>query len=389
MKILRFPGRSAALAAALALAVGVGTGAVQAQVGPSDYTVTVENLMTGQPISPPVFATHDKTVSLFALGGAASTDIEAVAEDGDQTALVTSLLANPAVTDVFDVGEPLTLLNTTAGAFEDAATFTITASPGDRLSFVGMLICTNDGFMGLNGLPMPKSGNRVFWANAYDAGTEDNTEVSEDMADPCTDLGPSALPGDPDGNINAGVDTTPHGPIALHPGIGGAGELSTTGHDWLLPVVRVTVTRDGPSATKFIARLAGVSEVRNVEGDRGVNSPARGVAAFQLSPSGTEVTFKLAAFFMVDVTAAHIQKALPDDNGAIVANLFTGPTTDVVQGTIAEGVIDVGDLVGSLSGDFGQFLADMRSGALYVNVHTAVNPAGELRGQVGTKPTAP
>jgi hypothetical protein len=385
LKLTRIPGRPAILVAVLAAAVGLSTGSAQAQVGPSEYTVTVENLMTGQPVSPPVFATHNSSFSIFSLGGAASADLEAIAEDGDQSALVASLLANPSVTDVVDVGEPLTRLNTTAGSFEDAATFTITASPGDRLSFAGMLICTNDGFMGLNGLPMPKSGNRVFWANAYDAGTEDNTEVSEDLVDPCTALGPAALPGDPDGNVNVAVDTTPHGPIALHTGIAGTGELSSTDHDWLLPVVRVTVTRNGPSSTKFIARLAGYSEVRNVEGDRGVLSPARGAAGFKLDPGGTTVTYKLTGFFLVDVTAAHIHKALPDDNGGVVVSLFSG-STDVVQGTIAEGTISVADLSGVLAGDFGQFLDDLRNGQLYVNVHTVANAAGEIRGQIGTKP---
>jgi len=52
-------------------------------------------------------------------------------------------------------------------------TFTINANPGDRLSFAGMLICTNDGFTGLDSLRLPNNNRaRVTNARGYDAGSE-------------------------------------------------------------------------------------------------------------------------------------------------------------------------------------------------------------------------
>jgi hypothetical protein len=357
----------------LAVAAGASSGVISAQLGPREYSVTIENLMSGQPLSPPVAATHKISVNLFSVGANASADVETLAEDGDQSALVTSLGANPDVTDVVDVGAALSLINV-AG---DAATFTITANPGDRLSIIGMLVCTNDGFAGLNGMAIPKSGNRLYWVNAYDAGSEDNSQVSENLPDACSTLGPSALPGDPDGNLNP-APAGGNGPVALHPGISiGTGELGVS-HVWALPVAKVTITRIDASATRFVARLMGPSEVRNVAGDRGVSTPARGVAALQLSADGTELSYKISTTFIVGVTAAHIHRGLPDVNGAVAVGLYGGPTTDVVQGVLTEGTLTVASLPAG-------FLDDLRNGEFYVNVHTTLNPAGEIRGQVGTK----
>jgi hypothetical protein len=74
-----------------------------------------------------------------------------------------------------------------------------------------MLICTNDGFIGLNGAQLPNSytGPSVFFLHAYDAGWENNTEDSPDIVDPCSALGAVVLPGDPDGDRNATVMTMP------------------------------------------------------------------------------------------------------------------------------------------------------------------------------------
>jgi hypothetical protein len=75
-----------------------------------------------------------------------------------------------------------------------------TANPGDRLSLATMLICTNDGFTGLDRAKLPIGGSEVFWTNGYDAGTENNTELSQDIVDACSALGPVTLACGPNGS---------------------------------------------------------------------------------------------------------------------------------------------------------------------------------------------
>ena len=117
--------------------------------------------------------------------------------------------ASDKVTEVVDVGRPLTPHGKTVGAFTDSATFEIRAAPGDKFSLATMLICTNDGFLGLDAVKLPKTGSEVFLLNGYDAGREQNTEKSEDLVDPCSGLGPVSLPGDPNGNRDTAVATVP------------------------------------------------------------------------------------------------------------------------------------------------------------------------------------
>lgn len=209
------------------------------------YEVTIENLTGGQPLSPAVAVTHDKAAQLFTIGKPASAAIEAIAEDGDQGVAVAALTASQdvfgLVYDVVDVGEPLTPAGTVAAGFDDTVTFQIAARPGDRLSLATMLICTNDGFTGLRGMRLPGNGTKTKLVKAYDAGTEFNTEASEDIVDPCSGLGPVPLAGDPNGNENDAVDSD--GAILPHPGMsGGIGDLLAD-HDWDGAIARVTVTR--------------------------------------------------------------------------------------------------------------------------------------------------
>ncbi|MCP5098706.1 MAG: hypothetical protein GY943_24410 [Chloroflexi bacterium] len=204
------------------------------------FLVTLENLTAGQPFSPPVAVTHNLPVRLFAIGTPASDAIEALAEDGNQLVAVNALQGSAHVTDLVDVGMPLTPYGTTFGDFTDTVTFEITARPGDRLSLATMLICTNDGFVGIDGARLPRQGTASYALQGYDAGTEANTESSSDLVDPCSLLGPVGLDGDPNGNENAAVNT--NDTIQHHPGVTGAGDLLNT-HNWDSAPAQLTITR--------------------------------------------------------------------------------------------------------------------------------------------------
>jgi hypothetical protein len=234
----------AIMAFLLVLSPVLGTGAASAAAPESvTYRVTLENLTAGQPFSPPVAATHQKAIRMFEVGRRASDELAAIAQDGNQIPMFTLFHESRKVTQVVDVGRPLTPKGKTVGAFTDSATFEIRAAAGDKLSLATMLICTNDGFLGLDAVNLPKTGSAVFLLRSYDAGRENNTEASRDIVDPCSALGPATLTGDPNGNIDDAVATVPAGANRHHPGITGIGDLSVALHGWTDPVARVTITR--------------------------------------------------------------------------------------------------------------------------------------------------
>ncbi len=171
-----------AVSAALTLFIG---GAADAAGPPlRTYRVTIENMTEGQPFSPGLAATHRANTNLFEVGGMASAGIEAIAEAGNEAPAVAMIDGAAGITDVFDINRPITPDGVTIGDFTDSFTFEITARPGDRLSLAVMLICTNDGFTGLDGGRLPAQGSVSYSINGYDAGTEDNTEMSDDIVDP-------------------------------------------------------------------------------------------------------------------------------------------------------------------------------------------------------------
>jgi hypothetical protein len=208
------------------------------------YRVTLVNLTGGQPFSPPVAATHQKAIRMFEVGGLATDELAAIAQGGDEVPMFGLFAGSSKVTQAVDVARPLTPSGRVVGPFTDNATFEIAAAPGDFLSLATMLICTNDGFTGLDAVKLPKDGSETFFTAGYDAGREQNTELSPDLVDPCTLLGPAPLAGDPNGNVDTGpVLSSPFAPIAHHSGIAGGGDLSPALHGWSDPVAMVTVER--------------------------------------------------------------------------------------------------------------------------------------------------
>jgi hypothetical protein len=95
-----------------------------------------------------------------------------------------------------------------------------------------------------------------------------------------------------------------------------------------------------------------------------------------------ELYYRLLVRDIEDVTAAHIHVGQPGEDGDVVALLFSGDPTGAFNGQLAEGTITEADLTGPLAGDMDGLIALLESGGLYVNVHTVVNPGGEIRGQI-------
>jgi hypothetical protein len=196
------------------------------------YEVTVENLTTGQPQTPTVFATHARWQSLFEEGEAASNGLQQVAENGGVPVFVEELSSANGIGTVAVVG---------SGVNAPGGTATVEIVVDDRYrraSLAGMLICTNDGFGGVDSLLLPKwlGEETVAYGAGYDAGTETNTELYVDLVPPCDGLGETGV---------SNADLTEGGVVHQHNGISGDGDLTIAQHDWDGAVIKVTVKRTG------------------------------------------------------------------------------------------------------------------------------------------------
>jgi Spondin_N len=239
-------GLAAVAVAAAALAAAPAAEAKRADT----FEVTFTDLTGGQPLTPAVAATHRGKNELFNVGDAASFGLKEIAENGNNAPMLSRLASDVDVSDFLEApGGPLVPAGTPGDAmFGQSTTFTITADRGARrLSLAAMLICTNDGFTGVNSLSLPSEvgGSVTVETMAYDAGTEANTEDFADIVPPCQALiGVSS--GEP-GTGQSDPALATNDVIRHHTGITGRRDLVPAIHGWDVnaPVARITVTATG------------------------------------------------------------------------------------------------------------------------------------------------
>ena len=240
----RAPALVVAVAAAAALATG---SAALADAPVARYEVTITNLTRGQPLTPPVVATHRAATGIFTVGQPASFALKEIAENGNLAPMIDRLDSDKHVWDSAAAAAPVVPSGLPGSAmFGDSVTLTVTASEGAKfLSFVSMLICTNDGFTGIDSIRLPKNVGEavVVESNGYDAGTELNTEDFADIVPPCQALvGVSSS--DP-GTGTSNPALAEGGVIHHHAGIAGGADLVPAVHGWSDPVAEITVERVG------------------------------------------------------------------------------------------------------------------------------------------------
>lgn len=204
------------------------------------YEITVENLTSGQPFTPPAAATHRGAADVFDVGEPASYGVSQIAENGNLAPLLMALEGSDDVATVLvgADGAPAPILP------GGSLTFAIGAERGARfLSLVSMLICTNDGFTGLDGVKLPErvGEENVYETDGYDAGSEINTEDWDDLVPPCAPL--TGVMSDSPGSGTSDPALAENGVIRHHPGIVGDDDLIAGLHGWTDPVARVTVRR--------------------------------------------------------------------------------------------------------------------------------------------------
>lgn len=114
-----------------------------------------------------------------------------------------------------------------------------------------------------------------------------------------------------------------------------------------------------------------------------VISPGSGAARIT-QVDGNTLKFEVRVANTTGILFAHLHKAVTGSNGGVVVTLLpTQSPSGLMNGVIAEGMIDASNLSGALKGmSISDLIKEMEEGRIYVNVHTSANPSGELRGQV-------
>jgi Spondin_N len=240
-----------ALGALVLVAAGCATPAVVSADGgrrppsqPPEYEIRLVNVTRTQWLTPPVVAVHERRVDVYTRGRPASQGVSQIAENGNVDPLVEALTGARGVASV----EVATSADEPPLAPDEETTVTLTGSwRANRLSLVSMLICTNDGFTGLDGLSLPtRVGQaRTFYGQDFDAGSEVNTEDMAHLVPPCQALNGVA---DDEGAPGTGMsdpELAERSVVRSHRGVTGIADLTPEAHGWdtSRPIVEVVVTR--------------------------------------------------------------------------------------------------------------------------------------------------
>lgn len=121
----------------------------------------------------------------------------------------------------------------------------------------------------------------------------------------------------------------------------------------------------------FGATLGGDKEVPPV------TTTASGSATVTISDDGSSITYSVTySGLSGDLAASHIHLGASGTNGGILFPLAHGPSP--FSGTLTSADLTA---TGDVS-TYEQALAAIRAGNTYVNLHTAANAGGEIRGQL-------
>ena len=373
----------------IALAIGALSAASSAPVLANhsipSVVVTVENSAPSRGAFQTPFwvAAHDGSFDLYDRDAASSPALERLAEDG----------ATGPLTEAFAAALPTAPQTTLVGpsgplAPGDTVSFTMNVDPTvDRyFSYASMVIPSNDAFIA-NGNPTAhllfNSRGRfvaddfvVAGSEVLDAGTEVNDEIAANTA--------FLNQGGPDiGDVEGGV-------VTVHPGFAAPGSLTYPDGVLNHPVTGLAdftgpTYRAASFSFKYVdlAQRQSYSAVLNPAQEvTGPQVPGRGQGdAAAISLDGDRLIFRMRTRNLSGpIVAAHFHNAQAGANGPVVVNLADGLDGDRVRLTVT-----AAQVVGPLADAADPMLAllnELAAGNIYINVHTAENPAGEIRGQL-------
>jgi hypothetical protein len=208
-----------------------------------EQSVKVTNIGYAQPLSAPIIVAHHKDVSLFELGQPASAEVAAFSQ-GDSAALeeyITSAAVSPYICGWAKGDATLMPGDSLYIAFNVSET-TECNCEDMAATVLAHMEATNDGFAAVNTVLFSVAPENtldehhapwdVYFVNAYDAGSEANTEVCADLTFCPNEVSSKA-------KASSQVDLEGEGFIHVHRGISGNGDLDRDVHDWKNPVAMV------------------------------------------------------------------------------------------------------------------------------------------------------
>jgi CHRD domain-containing protein len=138
----------------------------------------------------------------------------------------------------------------------------------------------------------------------------------------------------------------------------------------------------GAAEQVYTAKLDGASEVPKTQ------SHATAEATFTVSPDGSKIAYTLSVHDLGDITMAHIHLGTAGKNGPVVVWLYPPSGKPKLikgqeNGELATGEITAASLQGpEKDKPLSLLVKAIQAGDAYVNIHTALHKAGEIRGQI-------
>lgn len=328
----------------------------------SNVTIAVRNLapVTGTFQTPIWIGLHDGTFDIYDLGSAASAALERIAEDGNAAPLGDSLSGSglgSIHSVVLGAAGPIAPGETTSHTLRVNAT----EANNRYLSWASMVIPSNDAFIA-NADPLAHeifNGAGTFSgldftvpaADARDAGTEANDETPANTAffgQTTPDTGTMEV-----ANIMAHPGFMPpmSGGILDDPMFAGADFANVVGYEFL----RVAVTDS--AAPALVASATATAVVPASAGNMTIQ-----ITAANLSGPATSAALRSGTAGV--------------DAGAVLVDLSSG---------IANGSSGTSTVSGTFAVDAALRTA-LDAGGVYIEITTAVNPGGEVRGQLNVAP---
>jgi hypothetical protein len=139
-----------------------------------------------------------------------------------------------------------------------------------------------------------------------------------------------------------------------------------------------TASAVDPTQPAYGGPLSGAQEVPAVA------TTATGQGTAVISADGSTITYLVTySGLSGTLNAAHFHTGAAGVAGGVILPLVAGPSP--MSGTLTAADFKASGSVTT----FAQAVAAIRAGTTYFNLHTAANPGGEIRGQVGVTVAAP